>query len=89
MTRETFAKVAALVRAALGVKPEQLVADDSHFLDDFRADEMDVAQLILDVERAFRIELVEDISERCFTVGALCKAVDAALARSAQERAAS
>ena len=84
MTRETFAKVAALVRVTLGVRPDVLLAEDSHFGDDFHADEMDIAQLVLDVERAFRVEIVEDIAERCFTVGALCEAVDQALARKAE-----
>lgn len=81
MDRQT--EVIAVLARVFGVAPNTISAA-THFYDDLRAEDFDVIEAVIEVEKILDIDIPTETAERIFTVGALCKAVDQALARKAE-----
>ena len=61
-------KVVAIVSEQLGV-PEEEVARESSFVDDLKADSLDVVELVMEFEDEFEITIPDDDYEKIRTVG--------------------
>lgn len=80
MTRETIdAYVKALVRRVLHIRPDAALVEATHLANDLRADELDRAELFVEVEGAFKVDFTDDDYAGILTVGQLIDAVDRAL----------
>ena len=63
----TFDKVKAIVVEQLGVD-ESEVTIDSTFIDDLRADSLDIVELVMAFEEEFNVEIPDDVAEKIKTV---------------------
>jgi acyl carrier protein len=70
-------RVKAIVAELLGVDPEK-VADSSSLTDDFKADSLEVTQVIMEIEAEFDIEFPDDADANILTVGDLVSFVSEA-----------
>lgn len=61
-------KVAGIVSEQLSV-PREEVARESSFIDDLKADSLDVVELVMEFEDEFEITIPEDDYEKIRTVG--------------------
>ena len=64
---DTFEKVKAIVVEQLGVD-EGDVNIDSTFIDDLKADSLDIVELIMAFEEEFNVEIPDDVAENIKTV---------------------
>ncbi|MEX0717285.1 MAG: acyl carrier protein [Planctomycetaceae bacterium] len=61
-------KVISIVSEQLGV-PKEEVARESSFVDDLKADSLDVVELVMEFEDEFEITIPDDDYEKIRTVG--------------------
>lgn len=61
-------KVITIVSEQLGV-PQEEVARESSFVDDLKADSLDVVELVMEFEDEFEITIPDDDYEKIRTVG--------------------
>lgn len=61
-------KIAALIAEQLGIA-ESEVTDDKRFVEDLRADSLDVVQMLMTLENEFEIEFDDDEIAELHTVG--------------------
>lgn len=84
MTTETRSDVAKqlieLVGDQLGVEPEK-VTPQARFIEDLKADSLDVVELIMIFEERFGISISDAEAEKIHTVGAAVDHVENAVAR--------
>lgn len=78
-----FDRIAEIVVSSLGVDPA-LVTPQAHFLDDLGGDSLDAAEIQLDVEEEFGIEITDDEAEGVATVADLVRVVDTHLSRTVE-----
>ena len=62
-------KVIGIVSEQLGV-PKEEVARESNFVDDLKADSLDVVELVMEFEDEFEISIPDEDAEQIQTVGA-------------------
>lgn len=67
-TENTEEKVIAIVSEQLGVPVEE-IARQSSFVDDLKADSLDVVELVMEFEDTFGITIPDDDYEKIRTVG--------------------
>jgi acyl carrier protein len=68
MTATTIeTKVRAIIAEQLGVSEEEVKAESS-FVDDLRADSLDMVELVMAMEDEFNVEIPEDQAESIKTV---------------------
>jgi acyl carrier protein len=60
--------IRSLIADHLGVSPS-VVIDDAHFQQDLGADSLDLIELTMKLECEFGIDVSDDESEQCLTVG--------------------
>ena len=61
-------KVIGIVSEQLGV-PQEEISSTSHFVDDLKADSLDVVELVMEFEDEFGITIPDDDYEKIQTVG--------------------
>lgn len=66
-TTEITAKLTALIVARFGVKAEE-VRPDASFIDDLGADSIDIVELVIDIEKAFDLSILDEDAEKIATV---------------------
>ena len=66
-TTEINAKLTALIVARFGVKAEE-VRPDASFIDDLGADSIDIVELVIDIEKAFDLSILDEDAEKIATV---------------------
>lgn len=66
-TTEITAKLTALIVARFGVKAEE-VRPDASFIDDLGADSIDIVELVIDIEKAFDLAILDEDAEKIATV---------------------
>lgn len=64
---EIKSKLKALVVQRLGVDEEE-IKEDSSFVDDLKADSLDIVELIMAIEEEFSIEIPDEEAEKLKTV---------------------
>ena len=64
----TESKVVAIVAGQLSI-PEEEVSRESSFVDDLKADSLDVVELVMEFEDEFEITIPDDDYEKIRTVG--------------------
>lgn len=67
-TENTEEKVIAIVSEQLGVPTEE-ISRESSFVDDLKADSLDVVELVMEFEDTFGITIPDDDYEKIQTVG--------------------
>lgn len=71
-------RVIAIVADVLDMDKDQITAD-SKFLDDLQADSLDVAEIILQLEDAYGIEILDEDAKPNMTVGEVAEKLETAL----------
>ena len=61
-------KVIGIVSEQLGV-PKEEVAPESNFVDDLKADSLDIVELVMEFEDEFEVTIPDDDYEKIRTVG--------------------
>lgn len=70
-----FEEVRNQIAELLGIEPET-ITEESELINDLKADSMDIATLLLDVEENCGIEFDEDEMEGLKTVGDIVKYIE-------------
>ncbi len=70
-----FEEVRNQIAELLGIEPET-ITEESDLINDLKADSMDIATLLLDVEENCGIEIDEDEMEGLKTVGDIVKYIE-------------
>lgn len=71
---EIFEKLKKIIVGQLGVD-EEIVKEESTFVDDLEADSLDIVELIMNIEEEFEIEIPDSDTESIVTVGDVVKYV--------------
>lgn len=71
-------RVIAIVADVLDMDEDKITAD-SKFLDDLQADSLDVAEIILQLEDAYGIEILDEDAKPNMTVGEVAEKLENAL----------
>ncbi len=71
-------RVIAIVADVLDMDEDKITAD-SKFLDDLQADSLDVAEIILQLEDAYGIEILDEDAKPNMTVGEVAEKLETAL----------
>lgn len=67
-SEEVFEKVKEIIVEQLGVA-ETSVTMEASFIDDLGADSLDIVELIMAIEEAFKLEIPDEDAEKVVTVG--------------------
>ena len=70
-----FEEIKNQIAELLNVEPEKITAE-SNLVTDLKADSMDIATLLLEVEEKYGIEISEDDMDSLQTVGDIVKYLD-------------
>lgn len=62
-----FQRLRALIVDKLQVSPEE-IQQGSHFIDDLRADSLDIVDLVMGIEEEFDLSIEDEHAERMLTV---------------------
>lgn len=73
-----FEKLKKVIAEVLNVDPEEITMDTT-FLDDLRADSLDIFQIIMGIEEEFDIEIPADKAEKITTVEEAVELIKGAL----------
>lgn len=71
-------RVIAIVADVLDMDEDKITAD-SKFLDDLQADSLDIAEIILQLEDAYGIEILDEEAKPNMTVGEVAEKLENAL----------
>lgn len=71
-----FEEIKNQIAELLNVEPEKITAESS-LITDLKADSMDIATLLLEVEEKYGIEISEDDMDSLQTVGDIVKYIEA------------
>lgn len=63
-------KICQLIKDKLG-KDESQITDEASFRDDLEVDSLDLTELVVSIEKEFKIGISDDMYDRLKTVGAL------------------
>ena len=61
-------RVIALVAERMDVEAEQ-ITDDTHFVNDLQSDSLDMAELVIDLEEEFGLDISDEQAQKIETVG--------------------
>ena len=65
---DTAGKVKSMVAERMDVKEDQ-ITDETHFVNDLQADSLDMAELVIDLEEAFGVQISDEDAQQIETVG--------------------
>jgi acyl carrier protein len=66
-TEDIVRRVTDLIAESLGVNPTEVVPDAS-FIDDLGADSLDIVELVMAIEKEFKIDIPDEDAEKISTV---------------------
>ncbi len=75
-----FKKLQKIIAEVLNIS-EDKITPESTFVDDLKADSLDVFQIITEIEDQFEIQIPDDAAEHITTVGDAASQIQAALAK--------
>ena len=75
MSDEIRDKVIGLVAERMGVEPEQ-ITEATHFVNDLQSDSLDMAELVIDLEEEFDINISDEDAQKIETVGQAIKYIE-------------
>ena len=70
-------KIKGIIVDKTGVEAEQ-VTDDAHFENDLEMDSLDKLELLMEIEKEFKISVPDDEAKKAFTLNDCVEIVDAA-----------
>ena len=73
-----FEKVKNIIADQLDIDVDEITMD-SHIMDDFDADSLDIVDLIMSFEDEFNVEIPDDAVEDIRTVGDIVKYIEASI----------
>ena len=65
---DTAIRIKKIIVGILGVDPENVV-NDANFVDDLDADSLEVAQIVMEIEEEFGLEIPDKAADTISTVG--------------------
>jgi acyl carrier protein len=65
-------KVINLIAERMGVEADQ-ITDDTHFVNDLQSDSLDMAELVIDLEEEFNLNISDEEAQKIETVGQAVK----------------
>ncbi len=68
MSDDIREKVIALVAERMGVETDQ-ITEGTHFVNDLQSDSLDLAELVIDLEEAFELNITDEEAQGLETVG--------------------
>lgn len=68
MSDEIRDKVINLVAERMGVEPDQ-ITEETHFINDLQSDSLDMAELVIDLEEEFDLNISDEEAQQIETVG--------------------
>jgi acyl carrier protein len=69
---EVAQKVIGMVAERMDVEEDQ-ITDDTHFVNDLQADSLDMAELVIDIEEEFSVQISDEEAQQIETVGQAIK----------------
>jgi len=75
VTDSTKDKVIGLVAERMGVDAEQ-ITEETHFVNDLQSDSLDMAELVIDLEEEFDINISDEEAQKIETVGQAIKYIE-------------
>jgi len=72
---EIAAKVKSMVADRMDVD-ESKITDDTHFVNDLQADSLDMAELVIDMEEEFGVQISDEEAQKIETVGQAVKYIE-------------
>jgi len=69
------AKVKGMVAERMDVEEGQ-ITDETHFVNDLQADSLDMAELVIDLEEAFGVQISDEDAQVIETVGGAVKYIE-------------
>ena len=69
---EIAKKVVSLVADRMDVE-EGKITDETHFINDLQADSLDIAELVIDMEETFAVQISDEDAQKIQTVGQAIK----------------
>ena len=75
-----FQKLQRIIAEVLNIS-EDKITPESTFIDDLKADSLDVYQIITEIEDQFEIQILDDAAENIVTVGDAVSQIQDALAK--------
>jgi acyl carrier protein len=71
----TIEKLKTIISSQLGVPVDQ-ISNDDHIVADLNADSLDLVELVMEIERAFKVQIEQDEYENAMTVDKIAILVD-------------
>ncbi len=75
MSNEIAQKVKSMVAERMDVE-ESKITEDTHFVNDLQADSLDMAELVIDMEEEFGIQITDEEAQKIETVGQAVKYIE-------------
>ena len=72
---EIARKVVNMVAERMDVDEEK-ITDETHFVNDLQADSLDIAELVIDMEEAFGVQISDEDAQKIETVGQAIKYIE-------------
>jgi acyl carrier protein len=70
---EIAKKVIGMVAERMGVDDEAKITNETHFVNDMQADSLDLAELVIDMEEEFGVQISDEDAQGLETVGQAIK----------------
>jgi acyl carrier protein len=68
-------RVISLIAERMAVEPDQ-ITDDTHFVNDLQSDSLDMAELVIDLEEEFGMNISDEEAQKIETVGQTIKYIE-------------
>jgi len=75
VSNEIAQKVKSMVAERMDVE-ESKITEDTHFVNDLQADSLDMAELVIDMEEEFGIQITDEEAQKIETVGQAVKYIE-------------
>jgi len=75
VSSEIAQKVKTMVAERMDVE-ESKITEDTHFVNDLQADSLDMAELVIDMEEEFGIQISDEEAQKIETVGQAVKYIE-------------
>jgi acyl carrier protein len=75
--KNTFELVKRIVKENLKVEDDAMITMEAGFIDDLKADSLDIVELVMAFESEFGVEIPDEEAEKILTVGDAVNYIDA------------